>query len=79
MLGILDLFLNELLFLKFSVLRGSQHHTFPLLQLHLTPPESVLVKVSEGVDHDWYGKSKYEDPREGTQAANKFTKKCPEF
>lgn len=40
-------FLDKLLLFILNAIQNSQLHPFLLLQLHLTPPESVLVEVPE--------------------------------
>ena len=49
-------FLDKVLLFILNVLQRSQPHPFLLLHLHFTPPESVLVEVTEGVDDDGNGK-----------------------
>ena len=49
-------YLDKVLLFILNVLQRSQPHPFLLLHLHFTPPESVLVEVTEGVDDDGNGK-----------------------
>ena len=48
------------MFLQLSVLQGSQSNPLLLLEFHLIPPSSVLIEISEGIDHYWYGESEDE-------------------